>query len=113
MLPEKSDLLSPFSNCVNDVFGVWIMADKVDCHFMDKAEPGKKVSEEVARESLISISYCLPDQVFTSKPCFEKVNGEILVADVDSETDEDKFRSELISISELQSPEIGSLPVAK
>ena len=76
---------------------------------MDKTAPGKEVPEEVTRESLISISYSLPEKVLTSKPSIDKANGETLLGRVDSDG-EDKFRSELISISYTQSPDVGGLP---
>ncbi|PON56719.1 hypothetical protein PanWU01x14_179370 [Parasponia andersonii] len=78
---------------------------------MDKTAPRKEVPEEVTRESLISISYSLPEKVVTSKPSTDKVNGGSLIGGVDSDG-EDKFRSELISISYTQSPDVGGLPVA-
>lgn len=77
---------------------------------MDKEALGKEVAEEVTRESLIAISYSEPDKVFASKSCPEKVNGESLIGRIDGDA-EDKFRSELISISYTQSPDIGVLPV--
>ncbi|PON87527.1 hypothetical protein TorRG33x02_167050 [Trema orientale] len=86
---------------------------------MDKTAPRKEVPEEVTRESLISISYSLPEKVVTSKPSTDKVNGGSLIEGVDSDGEdkfssdgEDKFRSELISISYTQSPDVGGLPVA-
>ncbi|GMN65259.1 hypothetical protein TIFTF001_034328 [Ficus carica] len=86
------------------------MFDEEDPHFMDKTAPEKEVPEEVARESLISISYSLPEKVLTSKVSSDKANGESLVGGVDRDG-EDKFRSELISISYTQSPDLGGLPV--
>lgn len=78
---------------------------------MDKTAPEKEVPEEVTRESLISISYSLPENDLTSKPSPDKLNGENLVGGIDCDG-EDKFRSELISISYTQSPDVGGLPVA-
>ncbi|KAM6560096.1 hypothetical protein CsatA_029335 [Cannabis sativa] len=83
--------------------------EQADRHFMDKTALGKEVSEEVTRESLISISYSLPEKVLTSKRSVDKVNGESLVERVDFDG-EDKCRSELISISYTQSPDVGGLP---
>lgn len=77
---------------------------------MDKEALDKEVAEEVARESLIAISYSEPDKVFASKSSSEKVTGESLIGGIDGDA-EDKFRSELISISYTQSPDIGVLPV--
>ncbi|CAB4299687.1 unnamed protein product [Prunus armeniaca] len=89
-------------------------ADQEIRHFMDKARLGNGAPEEVTRESLIAISYPEPEKVITSnlssgKLNGGKLNGEALVKTIVSDG-EDKFRSELISIS-YQSPEVGSLPV--
>ncbi|KAB2595132.1 hypothetical protein D8674_030582 [Pyrus ussuriensis x Pyrus communis] len=75
-------------------------------HFMDKAGLGKEAPEEVTRESLIAISYSLPEKNLTSKLSSGKLNGEAVDTD-----GEEKFRSELISISYTESPEVGGLPV--
>ncbi|TQE10370.1 hypothetical protein C1H46_003967 [Malus baccata] len=77
-------------------------------HFMDKAGLGKEAPEEVTRESLISISYSEPEKNLTSNLSSGKSNGEAIDAD-----GEEKFRSELISISYAESPEVGGLPVTK
>lgn len=74
---------------------------------MDKGGPGKEALNEVTRESLIAISYSEPDKTRTS----DKLNGETLVKAIDSDGEE-KFRSELISISYTPSSEFGGLPVA-
>ncbi|KAB1225054.1 hypothetical protein CJ030_MR1G027576 [Morella rubra] len=74
---------------------------------MEKTVPGKEVPDEVTRESLIAISYSLPDKVPTSELSSEKLNGESLVVD---RNDEEKYRSELISISYTQSPVTGGVP---
>jgi hypothetical protein len=76
---------------------------------MDKSVSGNETSEEVTRESLIAISYSLPDKYSTSELLSEKVNGE-LVGGTDC-TGEEKHRSNLISISYTQSPDTGVLPV--
>lgn len=81
---------------------------------MDKTVPGKEAPEEVTRESLIAISYPVPDKVPTSKLSSEKsekLNSENLVEAIDS-NGEEKCRSELISISYTQSSETGGLPVS-
>ncbi|CAL9006264.1 unnamed protein product [Prunus brigantina] len=100
---------------------------------MDKARLGNGAPEEVTRESLIAISYPEPEKILTSNLSSGKLNGgklngealvnlssgklnggklndEALVKTIVSDG-EDKFRSELISISYTQSPEVGSLPV--
>ena len=76
---------------------------------MDKSVSGNETSEEVTRESLIAISYSLPDKDPTSELFSEKVNGE-LVGGTDC-TGEEKHRSNLISISYTQSQDTGVLPV--
>ncbi len=45
---------------------------------MDKTVPGKEAPEEVTRESLIAISYPVPDKVPTSKLSSEKLNRDFL-----------------------------------
>ncbi|ONI22142.1 hypothetical protein PRUPE_2G109900 [Prunus persica] len=100
------------------MFG-WMQTKQIR-HFMDKARLGNGAPEEVTRESLIAISYPEPEKIITSnlssgklnggKLNGGKLNGEALVKTIVSDG-EDKFRSELISISYTQSPEVGSLPV--
>ncbi|KAG2672019.1 hypothetical protein I3843_13G018300 [Carya illinoinensis] len=85
-------------------------AEQTDCHFMDKTVPGNEVPEELTRESLIAISYSLPDKDPDSKLPSETLNGENLVGGIESKREE-KYRSELISISYTQSPDSGSQPV--
>uniref|UniRef100_A0A2N9IZZ1 Uncharacterized protein n=1 Tax=Fagus sylvatica TaxID=28930 RepID=A0A2N9IZZ1_FAGSY len=90
------------------------LTDQAGCRFMDKTVPGKEAPEEVTRESLIAISYPVPDKVPTSKLSSEKsekLNSENLVEAIDS-NGEEKCRSELISISYTQSSETGGLPVS-
>lgn len=69
---------------------------------MDKA-PGK-VAPEVTRESLIALSYSLPDQALSPKGLAENLNGDDSVDD-----GIEKYRSALIALS-FQSPEIEDLP---
>ncbi|PRQ56809.1 hypothetical protein RchiOBHm_Chr1g0341401 [Rosa chinensis] len=73
---------------------------------MDKGVTGKEALKEVTRESLIAISYSEPEKKLTS----DKLNGETLVKAIDSDG-EDKFRSELISISYTPSSEFEGFPV--
>lgn len=73
---------------------------------MDKGVPGKEALNEVTRESLIAISYSEPEKNLTS----DKWNGETLVKAIDADG-EDKFRSELMSISYTLSSEFGGFPV--
>ncbi|XP_059435050.1 uncharacterized protein LOC132168006 isoform X2 [Corylus avellana] len=44
----------------------------LDCWFMDNSVSGNETSEEVTRESLIAISYSLPDKDPTSELLSEK-----------------------------------------
>ncbi|KAF8379112.1 hypothetical protein HHK36_028541 [Tetracentron sinense] len=76
-------------------------------HLMDTKAPGKKVSQELARESLIAISQSLPEKVLDSKLSFEDLNSLDVVEVIDSHGAE-KYRSKLISISYAESPDIKS-----
>ncbi|KAL9347399.1 hypothetical protein Peur_058765 [Populus x canadensis] len=71
---------------------------------MDKISSGKEVHEEevAARESLIHISDLLPENSNSTE-------GPSEVKDYSDGTE--KYRSELISISNSQSPDIKGLPV--
>ncbi|QCD91464.1 hypothetical protein DEO72_LG4g2429 [Vigna unguiculata] len=71
---------------------------------MDCKSPSKKASEELARELLIAISDSLPDKILDSDivPESEEADG-FARPNVDWD---DKFRSELISISYVESPDV-------
>lgn len=73
---------------------------------MDNKIPGNDgTADEVTRESLIAISYSLPDKVAAaSQFSSDNSNREKLVERKGSDGD-DKYRSELISISYSRSPE--------
>ncbi|GMI84936.1 hypothetical protein HRI_002162900 [Hibiscus trionum] len=71
---------------------------------MDNRTPRNEATEEVTRESLIAISYSLLDKVVGSKLSSGNLNGEKQIERIDSDGDE-KYRSELISISSSQSPD--------
>ena len=74
-------------------------------HFMDIRAPCKEVSEELTRESLIAISYSVPDTAFDlnlSPEAFSSFDG-VSVANGDIT---DHYRSELLSISDAQSPDV-------
>ena len=84
---------------------------------MDITVPGGNDPEEVTRESLIAISYEEPETALSSKRSSGKLSSENLnlVNGIDhnlvegKEYDVEKYRSELIAISFLESPpEIGS-----
>ncbi|CAL5340429.1 unnamed protein product [Camellia sinensis] len=80
-------------------------------HFMDKKEPGKEASENVIRESLIAISYHLPEKDLPSEVSPENLHRK----DVEGINDgvEEKYRSKLMSIFDSPSPDTKSVPVAK
>ena len=79
-------------------------------HCMDKKEPGKEASEAVTRESLIALSYPLPEKDLDTGLSPEDLNGENLDQATNGDGDE-KYRSKLISISYTQSPDCKALPV--
>ncbi|CAI0418473.1 unnamed protein product [Linum tenue] len=71
---------------------------------MDTEVPCKEVSEEVARESLIAISYSVPDKD-TDSEALSSSNKDGVAADMSNGGGVDKYMSELISISDYQSPD--------
>lgn len=87
-----------------------IPAGQAACHFMDKNAHGKPTSEDVTRESLIAISYSVPDHALPSEP--KTLNTENLVKGANCDDGSEKYRSQLISISNVQSPETKILPAA-
>ncbi|KAI9182143.1 hypothetical protein LWI28_022536 [Acer negundo] len=89
-----------------------LSSEQADSHFMDKSTLGNEAREEVTRESLIAISYSVPDKGLASKVSPEKLNGEKQIEVNDSDGAE-KYRSELISISYSQSPDTKILPVTR
>lgn len=68
---------------------------------MDTRELKEQASLEAARESLIAISYALPDKAPNSVTTLLDIE---VVAQADKA---DMFRSELISIAHPHSPDIG------
>ncbi|KAL5862464.1 hypothetical protein ACOSQ3_003759 [Xanthoceras sorbifolium] len=79
---------------------------------MDKSALGKEAREEITRESLIAISYSLPDKDLASKLSQEKFNSvnQVKGGDLDGA---EKYREELISISDSLSPDTEVLPVTR
>lgn len=73
---------------------------------MDKKEPGKEVSEDATRESLIAISYREPG--ITAKGSPKSITGKNVVEPI-HDADE-KYRSKLISISSSTSPNVNVQP---
>lgn len=72
---------------------------------MDNKSPSKQESKEVARESLIAISNYSPEKILNySNSVSERKNSDaIALPNCDGD---DKFRSELISISYAESPDV-------
>lgn len=77
---------------------------------MDKKQSGKEAAEELTRESLIAISYSVPDKDNSQDLPFPNKGSDNEVADINNEKAE-KIRSELISISYAESPNINTPPV--
>jgi len=78
---------------------------------MDKKEPGEYVTEEVTRESLIAISYRLPEKDLASGLSPENSSSESPVEGINGDGAE-VYRSKLISISYSESPDTETVPVA-
>lgn len=78
---------------------------------MDNKAACEEISQELARESLIGLSYCLPDKVQNSEGVPQSVNDEEKLPVINGDEAE-KYRSELISISDSQSPDTATSPVA-
>ncbi|KAK3035475.1 hypothetical protein RJ639_034445 [Escallonia herrerae] len=77
--------------------------------YMDKKEAGEKPAEDLTRESLIAISYRLPDKDPAPGLLPEKLDN--VIEGTNGDRDEN-YRSKLISISYTQSPDTKSLPVS-
>nr|XP_009618974.1 uncharacterized protein LOC104111077 [Nicotiana tomentosiformis] len=77
---------------------------KKDSYYMDKKASGKEISEEVTRESLIAISYSEPEKDLSIESGPENSRYENVVKSVTDDED-NKYRSELISISYAESPD--------
>ena len=78
---------------------------------MDSKSPSKKESTEVAaRESLIAISNTSPDTIVDSKTVSEsKKSDGIVLPNYDQD---EQCRSDLISISYVESPDVKIQPIA-
>ena len=77
---------------------------------MDNKAAREKIAQELVRESLIGISYCLPDKVHNSEVVPQSVNDEEKLPVINGDGAE-KYRSELMSISDSQSPDTATSPV--
>ncbi|CAA3020591.1 Hypothetical predicted protein [Olea europaea subsp. europaea] len=71
---------------------------------MEKKEPGKEISEDMTRESLIALSYSIPEIGLNSEDSPKNLDSEKAVQPLDCDID-DNYRSKLISISYSQSPD--------
>lgn len=78
---------------------------------MDKKASGKEISEEVTRESLIAISYSEAEKDLSIESEPENSNRENVVKSVNDDED-NKYRSQLISISYEESPDTEVEPVS-
>nr|XP_009796956.1 PREDICTED: uncharacterized protein LOC104243466 isoform X2 [Nicotiana sylvestris] len=87
-------------SCLKDQNRMYIVVilQKKDSYYMDKKASGKEISEEVTRESLIAISYSEPEKDLSIESEPENSNCENVVKSVNDDED-NKYRSELISIS--------------
>ncbi|KAG8391420.1 hypothetical protein BUALT_Bualt01G0186000 [Buddleja alternifolia] len=77
---------------------------------MDKKETCKESCDDATRESLIAISYRLPSADLTAEMSPKNRHGEKAGDPLTRDGDE-KYRSELISISYSPSPDAKVLPV--
>ncbi|GFZ02882.1 hypothetical protein Acr_15g0014900 [Actinidia rufa] len=78
---------------------------------MDMKEPGKEASEDLTRESLIAISYRLPEKDLARDVSPENLSTVSPVDGINSDGAEN-YRSKLISISYSESPDIKNLPAS-
>lgn len=78
---------------------------------MDKAEPNKELSEDSTRESLIALSYGVPDNARPAATSPKDTSGEN-ACKTPSFDREEEYRSELISISYSSSPDMEVRPLS-
>ena len=80
---------------------------------MAKREVRSDVSEDLTRESLIALSYSLPDTSLSS-PDLPKSSSILKnVAETVNTDEKEKLRSDLISISYAESPDVKDSPGKK
>ncbi|CAH2034946.1 unnamed protein product [Thlaspi arvense] len=74
-------------------------------------QPSDNISQEQTRESLIAISYTSPEEEESSdvKPFITSTNGVTTKENKNNNEDAEKLRSELISISYDQSPDVAAV----
>ncbi|KAL7607480.1 hypothetical protein Lser_V15G16070 [Lactuca serriola] len=94
------------AHCDVNLFSVWI------CCYMAKREFGSDVSEDLTRESLIALSYTLPDTNLSSTDVTKSSKSVKNVAEAVISDEREKFRADLISISYAESPDTKDLPVS-
>ncbi|GFY92071.1 hypothetical protein Acr_08g0004670 [Actinidia rufa] len=78
---------------------------------MDMKEPGKEASEDLTRESLIAISYRLPEKDPAVDVSPKNLSPVSPIDGINGDGAE-SYRSMLISISYSESPDIKNLPVS-
>ncbi|KAL1540047.1 hypothetical protein AAHA92_24460 [Salvia divinorum] len=78
---------------------------------MDKAEPQKELSEDSTRESLIALSYRIPDNEQPAAASPKNTGGENACGNPHFDGEE-KFRTELISIAYSPSPDVEVRPLS-
>ncbi|KAL0410818.1 UNVERIFIED_CONTAM: hypothetical protein Slati_3671500 [Sesamum latifolium] len=71
---------------------------------MDKSEPRNELIDDLTRESLIAISYGVPDTDRTTEISPKNMDGAKVVEPLSCDGEE-KYRSKLISISYSPSPD--------
>lgn len=81
---------------------------QIDWLSMDSMPPMAEVSHELARESLIAISQTIPGKNLTSPRAPVDSTNVQVASTKDSEAE--KYRSKLISISYTQSPDVEQPP---
>ncbi|KAI7752638.1 hypothetical protein M8C21_017725 [Ambrosia artemisiifolia] len=79
---------------------------RIGC-YMAKREVESEVSVDLARESLIALSYSLPETVISSTELPKSVKNVTEAVNTD---EKDKVRSDLISIAYAESPDAKDSP---
>lgn len=72
---------------------------------MDQSEPHKELIDDLTRESLIAISYGVPDTDHTTEISPKNMDGVKVVEPLSCDGEE-KYRSKLISIAYSPSPDM-------
>ncbi|KAL8268384.1 hypothetical protein R6Q59_002182 [Mikania micrantha] len=79
------------------------------CYYMAKNKTKSEASADLARESLIALSYSLPDTDLLSTDLPKSVQNATKAVNTD---EKEKVRSKLISISYAESPDVKGSPVS-